>query len=337
MNYDKLKQFKLWDRLDAVMLKQRFDGERRNSLYPSEASAIAIDPITKKAQVLGGCARKVWYRTMKFEESNPPSVKSLYTFAFGNVIEAFICDLIKQAGIYNNKSVKFWDRSSYVSGEIDIIADYPLENDKYVFIEVKSTWGGQIVNGYEAGAAKRLFLHYEGRGKERALIQPVPKDNNLLQLVTYLYIHKDDPNLLGGKLVYFLRDNCNKTEFDVVLVPEDGKYRVSVNGEIDYSYYAEDIFVRYNDMLQKIKADIAAVHSGTDRRNLTPPERDFSLVYTDDQVEDLYERGKISKTAYNNHYSGKSIGDFQCSYCSYKNLCYNLNNKNGFNEEEPEE
>lgn len=339
MNYQELSQIRIWNKLDEQINKQRFTGQRRFSLYPSEASVVYRDEETGKAKIWGTCMRKAWYRLMKFPESDPPSVKAKYIFAFGNMIESFVVDLLKQAGLYNNNSVKFFDFESTVSGELDIVASVPVNNEeKYIILEMKSTWGGRISNGYESGSAKHLFEHYEGRGRNRHLVKGFPKENNLLQLLIYLYEFKDDPNLLGGKLLYLLRDNMNRTEFDVTIQYDKTykKYRPVVNGEIIKGFFVEDIFDRYEYLLNRIKNDLQLIKDGKVTKNeLEPPGREFILEYTDDDVEERYENGEISTTKYNNYKKGKAkLGDYQCSYCSYRSLCYNLDSNGNVIEEE---
>ena len=338
MNENALRAFRFWETIDKVVTRKKVTGERRQSLYPSEASVVATDPETGYKEVLGGCIRKTWYRLMGFPQSNPATLKSLHTFAFGDYVESYIRDLAKRAGVFDNASVKFWDKGSGVSGELDLTLD--LSNNKnvikylskdesspYIITEVKSTWGGKInMHGEESGSAKHLFDHHEGRGRNKVFVRAEPKESNLLQLVVYLYVYKDDPNLLGGKLVYMLRDNLNHTEFDVILVKEGDKHRVRVNGETILSFYVEDIYDRYKQIAQKVNSDVIELRNGTKTEDLIPPDRDYILRYTLEEAEKLHDIGKISATKLKNARANKPVGDWQCTYCSYKNLCWNLNN-----------
>ena len=56
----------------------------------------------------------------------------------------------------------------------------------------------------------------------------------------------------------------------------------------------------------------------------TPPPRDFALRYSDEEAERLNSVGELSKTKFNEH--GKKplaeIGDWNCSYCDWKGVCY---------------
>ncbi len=324
MNYEKLKQFRFWDACDESLTGSRYSGERRNSLYPSESGVTAIDPKTKKAEVLGTCFRKGWYRLMGVPQSDPTTIKSEYIFSMGRAIENMITDLVKLTGLYNNSSVKFWDKSNYVSGEIDIVVNLPVDKEgHYIFTEVKSTWGGRLVKGFESGSAQELFDRPKGRGKSRAMVKGKPKDQNLLQLLTYLYTERDDPKLIGGKLVYFLRDNCNRTEFDVSLVEEKGKTRAMVNGVVDKRFYVEDIYARFAHLREQVGEDIKKLKSGVPFQDIAPPDRDFSLQYTAEEAKEAFDDGKVSKTKYEDFTSeGKPISDWQCQYCSWKTTCW---------------
>lgn len=347
MNYEKLKQFRFWEMCDKALSKERYSGERRLSFYPTEASVIAKDPDTGRAEVIGTCMRKSWYRIMGFEPSNPLSIKTRYILEIGKYIEHMIIELTKLAGHYENNAVKFWDRSNYISGEIDLIAKVPIDNEEhYIFVESKTSWGGQMKLitdpatkqkvWVEVGPAKDLFPHLEYNGKSKIVVNGYPKDSNLLQLLIYLYTHKDDPKLLGGKLLYFLRDNCNRTEFDVVIIEEDGRHRAVVNGEVDKRFYIEDIYARFEQLKHKLALDFRAIQNGATLTDLQPPDRDYTLVYTKEQAKELFEAGKISKTRYNSVLKGQKVGDWQCEYCEFKNLCWNIK-QNSTSEEELEE
>jgi len=334
MDYQALSSFHFWKYLDDALVRDKYSGERRESLYPSESSCVYVDPKTKKARIIGGCLRKSWYRLLKFKQSNPASTKSQYIFEFGRMVENFITDLTKVAKVYDNNSVKFWDRSSSVSGEIDITVKHP-DNNKYIFIECKSTYGGMMRNGYEAGKARDLFDHYKGAGRNRVFVKGKPKYEHVLQLATYLYTHKEDPDLLGGKLVYFLRDNCSRSEHDVHLVEESGKYRVAINGEIDKGFFVEDIYTRYAELAEKVNQDIKMMREGVAKEQLTPPDRDYTIEYSADEIEERVADGRISARMYKSWQDGKSFpSDWQCSYCSFKDLCWGNRAKQQSEEDE---
>jgi len=327
MDARELSKVKIWNILDKQIEVDNSDNKRNSlsergfSLRPTEASVVSIE--NGNAFIWGSCHRKIWYRVLDFKQTEPITTKTLYIFKFGNLIEDFITNLFKDSGAFKDGSVKVYDVDTNINGEIDIVIKVPIESeekyddDKYVIVEVKSTWGGP---------ATKLFTHYEGRGSNKHLVYPKPKEQNLLQLIIYLYKQKDDPNLVGGKLIYLLRDNFKRTEFDVTLEEQaNGKHRASVNGNLITGFYVEDIFDRYQVILDKLDKDIELIKSGTKKVDLIPPERDFTMNHSPEQVEILYESGRISETAYNNYIKSPTNNpsyDWQCSYCSYKTLCY---------------
>ena len=56
----------------------------------------------------------------------------------------------------------------------------------------------------------------------------------------------------------------------------------------------------------------------------TPPPRVFDLRYSDEKAQKKFDVGELSKTKFNEH--GKKplgeIGDWNCSYCDWKGVCY---------------
>jgi len=323
MDANELRDVNIWGRIDAQMEENNKGGKRASlsakgwSLRPTEASVVSIE--NDYAVLWGSCHRKTWYRILNFKETEPITTKTLYIFKFGNIIEDFITDMIKEAGIHKDNSVRLIDSETNINGEIDIIVgvNTDKDNDKYVIVEVKSTWGGP---------AMKLFPHYEGRGNNKHMVGPKPKEQNLLQLLIYLFKKKDDPNLIGGKLIYLLRDNFKRTEFDVVIEKQpNGKHRARVDGTILDNFYIEDIYDRYEIIHNRLETDLQALKDGAKKTDLIPPERDFDLEYREQQVESLHDIKRISDTNYNKYNKnpkGNPVGDWQCSYCSFKTLCY---------------
>jgi len=68
---------------------------------------------------------------------------------------------------------------------------------------------------------------------------------------------------------------------------------------------------RYYEQLENLKSD-------------TPPSREFDLRYSDDKAERLFEDGTMSKTKKGKHEKDAlaNVGDWNCSYCDWKDECY---------------
>jgi hypothetical protein len=315
MNYEKLKTFRLWDVLDKTLSDGRFSGNRRVSLYPSEASVICKDPDTGKTYIEGGCHRKSIYRMLGFSKTNPPGPKGLYIFEFGKYLETMLIELTKKGFVYDNNSVKFWDKKLSVSGEIDIVVRHP--EGGIIFVEVKSSYGTY--------KERELFGAWGKVDGKAVYTQGSPSTQNLLQIVTYLWNHKDMENLVGGKLIYILRDNMSRIEFDITIdEAENGLHRVFIDGKPDNRFYVEDIIQRYEILRECAVEAGKKINAGMPKENIDVPPRDYSLLFTDEEVEDKFQMGLLGKTKYNAFQKDKNErpGDFQCGYCDYKDLCW---------------
>ena len=56
----------------------------------------------------------------------------------------------------------------------------------------------------------------------------------------------------------------------------------------------------------------------------TPPPREYDLRYSDEKAQRLFDKGDLSKTKKANHEKKPldDIGDWNCSYCDWKGVCY---------------
>ena len=73
----------------------------------------------------------------------------------------------------------------------------------------------------------------------------------------------------------------------------------------------ENILARYVESYEKLKED-------------TPPDRDFSLRFSDELFEELKAKGELTKTkiaAFEKN-ATNPVGDWQCSYCDWADECY---------------
>ena len=315
-----LSQFKFWDYADHTVAKERFRGNRRFGLYSSEASAIANEDGYR--YVVGGCHRATAYRVLNIPPSNPPSIKSLRIMKFGNIAEEMIREEIKESGIFEASSVKFFYAKHKISGELDLVVHYPGDLNKYIITEIKSTWG-----------------YYN----KKSLSSGKPKDANFCQILTYLWAGIDDPQtynyasqVIGGKLVYILRDSLDRYEFDIAIYfDENGVPWPMVNGIVDKRFSILEIMRRYDILLQhmaNIQRELSALPpsertvENSLQLNSLPP-RDYALKYSDDEIEFLHEHGDITKTNYQKWEKDKSNihnrpGHWMCSYCRWKDICW---------------
>lgn len=270
---------------------------------------------TKNGQPLGACIKQTWLAKKKYPISNPPAVYNKLNFEFGNMIEDWVIDKFKSAGIYLDSNVKLVDNDLNISGEIDILCAYPDTSKKFV-VEVKS------YNGSNYGASKDVL------GSKDSL--PKPKDGYILQVVTYLlmlkrygidevylfYVDKSAKSLYNCKQFRFFLEGstiCYQTL-------HQGVWKVIKETRFD----TNDIIERNKAVIQLLELDVV-------------PDPDYKITYSVEDIEDAFERGEITKTRYEKvRNSGfiEEMGSWQCAYCPYgksletgESTCINVNNE----------
>ena len=87
-----------------------------------------------------------------------------------------------------------------------------------------------------------------------------------------------------------------------------------VDGEVVRSFSIQDILARYKQLRQCVDTKVV-------------PDNDFELNFSDTKIEDFFSKGKVAKTKYESWKKGRlkkneKIGDWQCNYCKYKEVCW---------------
>lgn len=257
--------------------------------YPSESSAVWHDKFGIR-RVAGTCMRKSYLRLTGAPVTNPPDAYNEWIFALGKAVEEILVEQWKQMGIWVENNLKFLDAERSISGEIDVILTEP--NGSLFGVEVKSFYGYQ--------ATRDLI----GNTKVKA----APKTSQLIQAMIYVDQFKDI--LSYFKMVYYARDSAARNEFDITLVPIDGKRYPAINGEVDSRFSLEDVYERFAILKQYLQA-----------KELPPA--DFELRWSEEKINQRKELGEVSKSAYEEWQKKKtSIGDWQCRFCPYKVNCW---------------
>ncbi len=278
----------------------QFRSASRGTFWPSEASVRAT--VNGQEEIVGKCARASFYRLTGVRETNPTTAKSQVIFLLGNQVEDAVVEIWKQAGIWDNNSIRFEDRSHNLSGEFDCVLKDPATGRKFG-VEVKSFYG--------FFQEKTILGANEGRGAARRWVYGKPKDENLMQAA--IYADQTRGQLDGFKLYYVSRDNCEMAEFNIT-VDDNGTIfvhdpkRDTNTAETRFNIY--DVYRRYDELAGYIE-----------RNEL--PQRDYTWKPTNDQVQLLFDSGKISKTAYEAHMEKKEQHtDWHCDYCSFRDHCH---------------
>lgn len=292
MSYD---QYDLFAETDKHITRKRFKTTRNASYYPSEASVQMYDE-TGDLVTIGKCLRAAYFRLSGEFEATPPDARAEFIFAQGHAVEDILVGLWKEMGIWVANSVKFVIPDINVSGELDGILMEPGSQQTYG-VEVKSFYGYH--------AEKEIMGNKYQQGN--------PKWSHLLQTLVYLW-HFHDKGLPYFRIVYFARDSVKRRTFKVELHKEGDSFYPKVEGRVIKSFTVNDIIARYKKLDEHVKNGVI-------------PSGDFELQYSDEKIERLFAAGKVAKTKYEKWKKGKLkdyeyIGDWECSYCPYKNVCW---------------
>ena len=331
-----------------VALDSLRQGKYRESLggktgvNPTGASAWMLNERGEKTLV-GKCLRQVWYSKKKVPRTNPANDNSQFIFMMGNMAEEGLQDAWRKAGVLLEENAKIrkniaknpdTDDEIMLSGEVDAIVRWSemrtgddgvprmhIDPTKAIGIEVKSKYGygaKTVMSGNKTSTYEHGF----------------PQIEHLMQTALYLHMRKTFEEFHDVEIPYFVicyigRDNGLHKSFRVELSDGyDGRIIVKdMNGNelkpkveksLEWGVQARPIELtldmmreRYYEQLENLKKD-------------TPPPREFDLRYSDEKAERLFNAGELSKTKYNEH--GKKplaeIGDWNCSYCDWKGVCY---------------
>lgn len=296
----KLGDLKLTKLLDEYLVNSnRLKVEKEQNYYPSEASVQYIDD-NNETKTLGKCLRAAYFRCNGFEASTY-TARTEKIFALGKYTELMLIENFKRMGIWRGDAIKWKNLEYNISGELDLVVE-DMNNSSLVGVEIKS------IHGYNA--EREVF----GNSK----VTPGPKANHLLQTLIYTWQFRHDIDYF--KILYIMRDNGKTTEFDVSLSTDldenDNQIHIPmVNGKPILQYTVEDILNRYKQLDTAVKTN-------------TPPPTDYQLKWGKDKIESMYTKKEISKSKYEKWKKCKLKsnndwpGDWQCSYCPYKDLCW---------------
>ena len=319
-------------------------GKYRESLggvNPTGASALMKNERGEEVLV-GKCLRQVWYSKKRVPRTNPANDNSQFIFMMGNMAEEGLQQAWTNAGVLLESNAKIraniaknpeTDDEIMLSGEVDaivrmahdeVIDGVPrtvIDPSRAIGIEVKSKWG--------YGAKKVM----QG-SKDSTYEHGFPQIEHLMQTALYLHTRKAFEDFHNVEIPYFVicyigRDNGLNKSFRVEL--SDGyegriivkdmngnEIKPKVEKSLDWGVQARPIELTIDMMRERYLQQIENLKSDT------PPAREFDLRYSDEKAERLFNAGELSKTKFNEH--GKKplaeIGDWNCSYCDWKGVCY---------------
>jgi hypothetical protein len=332
----------------TVALKSLRQGKYRESLggkagvNPTGASAIMKNE-RGEDKLVGKCLRQAWYSKKKVPRTNPATDTNQFLFMLGNVAEGGLQDAWENAGVLLEANSKIkkniaknpdTDEPIILSGEVDALLRWTdmqtdangvsrmvIDPTKAIGIEVKSKWGygaKMVMNGTKTSTYEHGY----------------PQIEHLMQTALYLHMRKTWEEFHNVEIPYFVicyisRDNGANKSFRVELSDGyEGRIIVKdMNGNelkpraekaLEWNITPQQMDLTLDMMRDRFYKQLDNLKSDT------PPARDFYLRYSDVMAKANFDMGELSKTKFNEH--GKKplaeIGDWNCSYCDWKDTCY---------------
>lgn len=291
MNFTNIIDKAIYDRIVNRESKPR----DAHNYWPSEASITLPDKLGNPC-VHGKCMRACFYGIKQFGITNHMTPNQMRKIETGRIIEQQEHEYAREADILVGHNIKKKKQfgTIWISAEIDALYK---DNEDEIIIDIKSYYGYL--------AKKDLEGNMRNIGR--------PKLNHVLQLILYLDIFDNVPY---SKIRYIDRGDMNIVEHRIELksyrVKQNNQYiddKIAViNSESDINISVSRVMQRYNQLDQYIESN-------------TLPPRDYFPVYSSDHINYLDQLGKLSKTAKQRAKSGKSLGDWQCAYCLFRNQC----------------
>ena len=315
------------------LTRPKLGEQKAPTLWPSSATAIKND------EVIGKCRRQAFFRYAsdkylfseeydKFkklykhlkDKKLPRSKYSEWIFRQGDLYEDYCINMAKESGVFIATQVQIYIPEFNISGKLDLVTMNP-ETGQYHIVEVKSVYGfnSNSVLGTEAQQKKGFMGE--------------PRDSNLMQIGIYQWWYGNTTDNFGpALLVYGSRDTGRYGEYKITVETseEDG---------LDYIWHEGCAPIRTQKTnsgicIQSILSNYKLLQDSVE--NFSIPEADYTLVYSQDKIEKMYQLGLLGKVDTAQHEKRKKQieegkkrlvkpvekGDWQCRFCEYKEVCY---------------
>jgi hypothetical protein len=241
------------------------------------------------AGVLGGCRRAEWYRMRGTPRDTQDTAKGLRCAKYGGACGDVEVELAKKARVYVGDEVAVIDDGHKISGRIDLIVlDPEAQSDPLIGIEIKSIqgWGAK---GLTTPGTSGLFK---------------PRDKDLAQAIFYVDFYK--AHIPRWILRYIDRGTGDSHDHPLVVL-EDGQ--ISANNTLT-GRSIHEVYAWTDSVRQHLDAG-------------TEPPRDFSLIWSTEQLQAGAAAGVLNKTNTDKVKRGHKViyGDWNCRYCRYIHLC----------------
>jgi len=275
----------------------------------------------------------------------------------GNLFEDHIVNLIKESGLFVASQTQVYIPEYNVSGKIDIISFNP-ENQKYIITEVKSVYGpnGEKTIGTDYERHNKIpseprdynlmqialyQWHYavddkfdygqliygdRGNGKYSVYQVDVKKDTGAI-----LYRTIDPFVSKWTQVPYTIFDILNlykeiQDDIDAGIIPEKD-FQLNYDDDTFFKLVDDNYkIVTLNSENKKVK-EYTSLQEFIDDGKEEAKSRKFKLDYKNKFVISKTESEQFVKYLDRKTNGGKevkrpTIGNYQCSYCSFKDYCY---------------
>ncbi len=291
-----------------------------SGFYPSSVS-IEYERNGETRRV-GTCLRQQYYYIAGVPKSNSGRIIDKLKAAFGNAIHDEIAEILKTSGIYIAAEKRIYrglgeeDGLPPISGRCDIVLQDPVSGLPVV-VEVKSS-----------NDSSWYFLKNVLRGGSKAGEEARPKEDHVAQLLLYIdYYGKY--GVEKGILLYVGRATGEMKQF-IIRMTEEGSAFVQSDdiSEVWEHVNIHSINKRWNQLLLHIS-----------QRSLPP--RDYDFQYSNQRIVNMYDNGELNKTdtatVKRKLKAGKldcellKKGDWQCSWCDFRDICLGIEWDEEFN------
>jgi hypothetical protein len=254
--------------------------------HPSSSSCKIKNEYGEEA-IVGGCLRKIYWEHKGVKKTNPMTARGARICGVGRMVERFEIEQYKEMGIWRDNNVKFINAKHNISGEADCIVF-----DK----EINGLRGVEIKSGYDYKFRTDVIGTPTKPGK--------PKFEHLLQTMIYVDYFKFPFNI-----IYIDRGNAARAEYEILL-NDDGT--PNINGKkLSNGISMPGCLARFKELEDNLK-------------DSTLPRRDFQIKYSKDRLKVLRDSYRLSKKDREEFDKSGNVdcGDWQCSYCDYKDYCW---------------
>lgn len=332
-----MDNWSLVDHIVSYISRPRMGSQKAPTLWPSEAAAMIKNEHGETVNV-GRCRRSVFFRYLKHSfhyhekyahyeslihtidtyETEPENYLR-FIWAQGNLYEDYILDNAKCAGVYVADQTPIYIPEFNVSGKMDVIVWDPIDRKNRI-AEVKSVYGFGANNVLGTPAQRR----HNKMGK--------PRDSYIMQLGLYQWWYANKRDDFGdGIILVGARDTGRYGEFGLTVeLDANNENRIYYYQNNPYDGIKKDSGITIENILDQYVFIQLSLESNT------IPKRDFDAQYSDERLEELYISKRLNKSEIS-RYERRKIqiergatrvnkqiekGDWQCNYCSFKNVCY---------------